>query len=215
MTNLILHYLHRDEGNWKDRFEACIQNPAGHTAEQAEQLIRECLIDREFFYPEKVGLSFSIATDWHELDCVEADHEGLAPLPTTLESLLDNLRESNKVYLQPIKVHKVHAGISIRLAVSWLEFLRELRQALDIIATLVRKDNVVRVFKSDSDWHIVEETLRLDSQSGNFDRDLRRDIERALDGAKEICDLRPSINLIFRKSGSIQKRIEKMIHRGL
>ncbi len=125
MTNLILHYLHRDEGNWKDRFEVCIQNPAGYTAEQAEGMIRECLIDGEFFYPEKVGLFFSVATDWYELDCVEADQEGLAPLTMTIESLLDNLKESNKAYLRPIKIHKVPAGIPIRLAVCWLEFLRQ------------------------------------------------------------------------------------------
>ena len=127
MTNLILHYIHRDESNWKDRFEACIQNPAGYTAEQAEQIIRECLIDREFFYPEKVGMFFSVATDWHELDCVEADQGGTTPPKLTLETLLGKLKESNKVHLQPIKVHKIPAGISIRLAVSWLEFLHEMR----------------------------------------------------------------------------------------
>ena len=146
MTNLILRYIHRDEGNWKDRFEACIQNPAGYTAEQAEQMIRECLIDGEFFYPEKVDMSFSVATDWHELDCVEADQEGTIPLTLTLETLLDKLKESNKVHLQPIKIHKIPAGISIRLAVFWLEFLRDLRyeieSALDVpneIAGLLRK----------------------------------------------------------------------------
>ncbi len=146
MTNLILNYIHRDEGNWKDRFEACIQNPAGYTAEQAEQMIRECLIDREFFYPKKFGMSFSSATDWHELDCVEADQEGITSPTLTLETLLDNLKESNKVHLQPIKVHKIPAGISIRLAVSWLEFLREIlyeiESALDVpkeIAGLLRK----------------------------------------------------------------------------
>jgi len=125
MTNLILHYLHRDEGNWKDRFEACIQNPAGCTAEQAEGMIRDCLINGEFFYPQKVGLSFSVATDWHELDNVEANAEGLAPLAITLESLLDDLKESNKAYLRPIKIHKIPAVIPIRLAVCWLEFLRQ------------------------------------------------------------------------------------------
>jgi hypothetical protein len=125
MTNLILHYLHRDEGNWKDHFEVCIQNPAGYTAEQAEQMIRECLIDGEFFYPEIAGLSFSVATDWHELDCVEVDHEGLAPLEMTFESLLDRLKESNKAHLQPIKIHKIPAVIPIRLAVCLLEFLRQ------------------------------------------------------------------------------------------
>ena len=215
MTNLILHYLHRDEGNWKDRFEACIQNPADYTAEQAEQMIRECLINGEFFYPEKVGLSFSAATDWHELDCVEADTEGLAPLALTFESLLDMLKGSNKAHLQPIKVHKIPAGVPIRLAVCWLEFLRETRQALDVITALHHKNNVVMVFRNDNDWNTIEETLRLNSQSGNFDHDLRRDIGRALDGAQEICDLRLSVNLIRRKSRVIQKQIEKLIGRGL
>lgn len=215
MTNLILHYLHRDEGNYKDRFEACIQNPTDYTAEQAEQEICACLIDREFFYPEKVGLSFSVATDWHELDCVEVAREGIDPFEVTLESLLDHLKESNKAHLRPIKIHKIPAGIPIRLAVSWLEFLREVRQVLKVIIALVRKDSVVMVFRNDSDWNVIEETLRLDSQSGDFDRELRHDIESALDGAKEICDLRSSIDLIRRKSGSLQKRIGKMIHRGL
>ena len=86
---------------------------------------------------------------------------------------------------------------------------------MDGIAALLHKNSVVIVFKSDSDWHIIEETLRLDSQSGNFDRELRRDIEHALDGAKEICDLRSSVNLIRKKSGNIQKHIEKLIHRGM
>jgi hypothetical protein len=125
MTNLILRYLHRDEGNWKDRLEVCIQNPADYTAEQAEGMIRECLIDGEFFYPEKVGLSFSVATDWYELDCVEADAEEIALPVKTLESLLDDLKESNKAYLRPIKIHKIPAVVPIRLAVCWLEFLRK------------------------------------------------------------------------------------------
>ncbi len=166
MTNLILHYLHRDEGNWKDRFEVCIQNPAGYTAEQAERMIRECLIDREFFYPEQVGLSFSVANDWHELDCVEADTEGLAPLTMTLESLLDNLKEFNKAHLRPVKIHKVPAGIPILLFISWLEFLREMRLALDVIAALLHKNSVVY----------------------------------------------SSVNLIRKKSGAMQKRIEKVTY---
>jgi len=121
MTNLILRYRR----NWKDRFEVCIENPADYTAEQAEEMIRECLIDGEFFYPQKVGLSFSVASDWHELDCVEVAGEELVPLGTSIESLLDNLRESNKAYLRPIKIHKIPAVIPIRLAVCWLEFLRK------------------------------------------------------------------------------------------
>jgi len=121
MTNLILRYRR----NWKDRFEVCIENPANYTAEQAEQMLRECLIDGEFFYPEKVGLSFSVATDWHELDCVEVAAEEIALPGKTLETLLEELKESNKAYLRPIKIYKIPAVIPIRLAVCWLEFLRQ------------------------------------------------------------------------------------------
>ena len=121
MTNLILRYRR----NWKDRFEVCIENPANYTAEQAEQMLRECLIDGEFFYPQKVGLPFSVATDWHEMDCVEVAAEEIALPGKTLETLLEELKESNKAHLQPIKVHKIPAVIPIRLAVSWLEFLRQ------------------------------------------------------------------------------------------
>jgi hypothetical protein len=115
----------------------------------------------------------------------------------------------------PIKVHKIPAGIPIRLAVSWLEFLRELRQALNAMAALVRKDSVMMVFRNDSDWNLIEETLRLDAQSGNFERDLRRDIERALDGAKEICDLHSFLRLYRKKERGIQKRVKKVTRRGL
>ncbi len=116
---------------------------------------------------------------------------------------------------RPIKIHKIPVWIPIRLAVSWLEFLRKTREALDEISALLCKNSVAIVFKSDSDWRVVEETLRLDSQSGNFDRELRRDIERALDGAKEICDLRSSLNLIRKKLRVFLKRAEKIIQRGL
>lgn len=115
----------------------------------------------------------------------------------------------------PIKVHKIPAWIPIRQAVSWLEFLRATRQALNGIAALLRKDSVVMVFRNDTDWNLIEETLRLDAQSGNFESDLRRDIERALDGTQEICDLRSSIRLMRKKMIGFQKRIEKTIHAGM
>jgi len=121
MTNLILRYRR----NWKDRFEVCIENPANYTAEQAEQMLRECLIDGEFFYPQKVGLSFSVASDWYALGCVEVAAEEIALPGKTLETLLEELKESNKAHLQPIKIHKIPAVIPIRLAVCWLEFLRQ------------------------------------------------------------------------------------------
>jgi hypothetical protein len=113
----------------------------------------------------------------------------------------------------PIKVHNIPAGIPIRMAVSWLEFLRETRQALDAIGALLQKNSVVMVFKNDSDWQTIEETLRLDCQSACFECGLRRDIERTLNGAKEICDLRSIIQRIRKKSNSIQKYVEKALRR--
>jgi hypothetical protein len=156
MKKIILHCIHIDEGNWKNRFEACFQNPTDYTAEQAEPMIRKCLIDGEFFSPEKVGLPFSFAADRHEFDWVEAEYEGQQPLATssrdffgmTLQTLIDNLKESNKAHLQPIKVQKIPAGISIRLAVSWLEFLNEMRQTLDDIAALFHKNDLNTIEKT-------------------------------------------------------------------
>jgi hypothetical protein len=195
MTNLILHYFHRDEGNWKTRLSVCVQNPAGTTSEEAEEMIRQRLIDREFFYPDRVGLEYAVSRfDWHELDCVENDSEGVEkPIAMTFETLLEKLEVSSKAHLKPIKVHKISAVIPLRLAISWLEFLRDLRQTMGLILTLVRKDSAVLVFRNDEDWNLIEETLRLDAGSGNFDRDLRRSIERALDGVKDIPHLRASL----------------------
>ena len=77
MTNLILHYLYRDEGNWKTRLSVCVQNPAGYLPEEAEEMFRQRLVDREFFYPDRVELEYAVSRlDWHELDCVENDSEG-------------------------------------------------------------------------------------------------------------------------------------------
>lgn len=192
MTNLILHYFHRDEGNWKTRLSVCIQNPADYTPAEAEEMIRQRLVDREFFYPERIGLEYAVSRfDWHEMDCVENDSEGMEkPIAITLETLLEKLEESNKVHLQPITIHKIPAAIPVRLAVSWLEFLRDLRQTMSLILALVRKDSAVLVFRNDADWNLLEETLRLDAGSGNFDRDLRQGIKHALDGVKNLPNLR-------------------------
>lgn len=195
MTNLILHYIHRDEGNWKTRLSVCIQNPAGYTPAESEEMIRQRLVDREFFYPDRVGLEYAVSRfDWHEFDCVENDSAGVEkPIAMIFETLLEKLNESNEAHLKPIKIHKIPTAIPLRLAISWLEFLRDLRQTMGLILKLVRKDSAVLVFRNDEDWNLLEETLRLDAGSGNFDRDLRRSIEHALDGVKGLPNLRASL----------------------
>ena len=46
MTNLMIHYLHRDQGNFKDHLAVCVRNPAGYPANEAEQMLRRLLINR-------------------------------------------------------------------------------------------------------------------------------------------------------------------------
>ena len=84
-----------------------------------------------------------------------------------------------------IQIHKLPAFIPIRLAVSWLEFLRETRQSIEIITNACKGKKTVMVF-NDEDWEILSETLDLDARSGNFDNDLRKDILTALDRAVTI-----------------------------
>ncbi len=71
--NLSFQYLHRDEGNYKTFGEVIFVNPDGIGITKAEVLLREKLIDGEYFYPlevkiplfvEHTGLSFF--SDWYE-----------------------------------------------------------------------------------------------------------------------------------------------------
>ena len=216
MSNLIIHYLHRDEGNWTDRLSVCILNPADYSASEAEQMLRKLLIDQEYFYPEQVGLEksgYAERGDWHELDCVMAGEEAMNSLcvAMTFETLLEKLEESNRLYLKPIQVHKIPAGIPLGLAISWLEFLRETRAYLSTISSLICKDSVMVVFKSDDDWNLVEETLRLDANSGNFDNDLRKSILQALNGMKELIGFPDFIRKFYRKSSELQKKAERVV----
>lgn len=216
MSNLIIHYLYRDESNSKDWLDEVIQNPADYSAEQATQMIKKVLIDQEYFYPENVGLSRSDWAgygDWHEFDGVALAPDESKPIAMTLESLLYNLRESNRNFLniKPIQVHKIPAGIPLGLAISWLEFLRETRQDLKMIVKFVRKESVVMVFKSQDDLDIITETLRLDANSGNFEGDLRKSILHALNGMKELVGLPDFIQKLYRKSGDLQKKAEKVV----
>jgi len=191
MTNLILHYLYRDEGNWKVRLSVCIQNPAGYTSEEAEEMIRQRLIDREFFHPEKIGLEYAVEQpDWHELDCVENDSEGVEkPIAMTFETLLEKLEASTNLHPKASAL----PAVPMRMKDSLLEFMRDLRQTMGLILKLVHKDSVALVLRNYEDWRLIEETLRLDAESGNFDRDLRKDLERALNGAKDIPDVHASL----------------------
>jgi len=71
------NYLYRDSGNWKKFGSKRFSNPAQLTVEEIEEKIRQNLIDREYFYPEQVGIKkfkFHRYLDdysWYEFESVE------------------------------------------------------------------------------------------------------------------------------------------------
>lgn len=71
------NYLYRDSGNWKKFGSKLFSNPEQLTIEEVEQQIRQNMIDREYFYPEQVGIKkfkFHRYLDdysWYEFESVE------------------------------------------------------------------------------------------------------------------------------------------------
>jgi hypothetical protein len=92
--------------------------------------------------------------------------------------------------------------------VSWLEFLRETRQSIEIITHACRGKKTVMVF-NDGDWEILSETLDLDARSGSFDKELRKDILRALDRTVTI-EIAP-LKTLRRKIPYLEARIRKIV----
>jgi len=110
-----------------------------------------------------------------------------------------------------LKIHKVPSSIPLRLAVSWLEFLRETRESIEIITSICQGKKVVVVFGDDEDWNLLSETLDMDSRSANFELGLRKEIESAL-GRVVILDICPSTTL-RRKLHQIEHRIKAAIQK--
>lgn len=206
MTTILFHYLHRDEGNWKDHLKAVVDNPNNLPLDEIESRIKSALIDGGYFYHRDIGLlpsEYAESGDWHEFDGVE-ETRSRTDFVFTVEELLERLE---KVKPTP-QVHKIPRSIPIRLAVSWLEFLRETRQSIEIITHACRGKKTVVVF-NDDDWEILSETLDLDARSGNFDEELRKDILRALDRAVTI-EIAP-LKTLRRKIPYLEARIRKIV----
>jgi len=208
MTTILFHYLHRDEGNWKDHLEAAIDNPNNLPLNEIESRIKSALIDGEYFYHRDIGLlpsEFAESGDWHEFDCVE-ETSPRTDFVFTVEELLERLERAKPAP----RVYKIPRFIPIRLAVSWLEFLRETRQSIEIITNACKGKKTVMVF-NDGDWEILSETLDLDARSGNFDNDLRKDILHALDLAV-IIEINP-LKALRRKIPYLESRIKKIVQK--
>lgn len=74
VSNLEFQYLHRDGGNYKIHGSIIFKNPRQIKPSQATELIKEKLIDGEYFYPKDVKIPFfqehtdigNFFTDWYE-----------------------------------------------------------------------------------------------------------------------------------------------------
>lgn len=215
MTTILFYYMHRDEANYKDHLEAVIDNPNDLPLDEIERQIKACLIDREFLTPEKIGLAISGYADpgdWHEFSGIVALDDSPQNFIMTLDELLERLAALKRVrQVQHIKVHKVPAGIPLRLALSWLEFLRETRESIEIITSICKGKKAVVVFGDAEDWKLLSETLDMDARSANFERGLRKDIENAL-GRAVVLDVDP-LTKLRRKLRQIEQRIKTAIRK--
>lgn len=99
-SNLKLEYLHRDESNYKIFGSAVFKNPNGIEPEQATAMLKERLIDTDFFYPEdasiplfqehaRIGNYFS---GWYEFDQFSISEE-IPSDPRAIEEFIEGLKK--------------------------------------------------------------------------------------------------------------------------
>jgi hypothetical protein len=122
----------------------------------------------------------------------------------TLNCLIEKIERDN-----PPRIKLIPAAIPISLAIAWWEFLRELEESLKLVLLLIRKDAHVVVYRSHEDYHVLEETLELDAESGHFDPELRGEISNALAQVRELPNLRASLVNLQKKSRALWSRTKK------
>jgi hypothetical protein len=97
MPNVQINYLYRDYANYKNHNEVIFGNPDNLSLAQVESLIKEKLLDGEWFYASKWGLSDLHFEKWDD----ENDHpyhefrnvEYTDGLSTETKSITDFLRD--------------------------------------------------------------------------------------------------------------------------
>ncbi len=109
-----------------------------------------------------------------------------------------------------LKVHKIPSSVPLRPVVSWLEFLRETRESIEIITSICRGKKAVVVFRDD-DWNLLSETLDMDAHSANFEHGLREEIESAL-GRVVVLDINP-FTTVRRKLRQIERKIRTAVRK--
>lgn len=98
--NLQFNYLYRDAGNYKNFGNIIFSNPDSITASDAESKIRYFLIDKNFFYAEKLNLQTLYFDDYSSDDHALHEFESISETKShctdqqkrTIQNLIDILR---------------------------------------------------------------------------------------------------------------------------
>lgn len=191
----LLHYAHRDDGNWKTREVILLSNRKGLSQPEAEKLVRENLLDGDgHFYPLEVGLKILDGCDheWHEIERIEyvrAD-ESLFELKPLMDvsKLIKLLAKSKKSH--------THRAPNSSVIPSTPSLIKDVMTVLNELWRLLfaYRGRVVLLAIHLDDYAVIERTLELDSQSTAFTPDIRDSLKRGIKRMKEI-DIKPVFEL--------------------
>lgn len=103
--NIKFNYLYRDFSNYKNYNSIVLSNPNNFSINEIDKLIREYLIDGEYFEAEKIGIPSLFFEEkneddheWHEFESLQVVKD-LPYNELTIEDLLNKLKlqSSNKL----------------------------------------------------------------------------------------------------------------------
>jgi hypothetical protein len=201
-TYILLHYLHRDDGNYKEHGTALFINRKGLAEDRIVKELKDNSLDRDgAFLPRAVGMRalYGDEHEWHEVVGVESaasetiEDDGLADVA----DLIRRFKRMRKKHIAPSARRAIPPVLSLVSDV--LSVLHELWTAL-----YTYRGKVVLVAVHLDDFHTIEETLTMDSESYAFDPEIRHILRRGLKRMKEV-DIKPIFDLRKRLM-RIQKR---------
>lgn len=184
-----VHYLHRDDGNYKTHGVELFKNKKKISSTEIKNTLNENSLDKDgAFYPLEVGLCILYGSEyeWHELtDVIEVEHNDSLDLPD-ISSLIQQFQKMSKRHKSR---HKSVITSIPSLIKDVMTVLNELWRVL-----FSYRGRVVLLAIHLDDYATIEKTLEMDSQSTAFDPNIRESLKRGLKRMKEI-DIKPIFEL--------------------
>lgn len=184
-----VHYLHRDDGNYKTHGVELFKNKKKLSSTEIKNALNENSLDKDgAFYPLEVGLRILYGSEheWHELtDVIEVEHNDSLDLPD-ISSLIQQFQKMSKRHKSR---HKSVITSIPSLIKDVMTVLNELWRVL-----FSYRGRVVLLAIHLDDYATIEKTLEMDSQSTAFDPNIRESLKRGLKRMKEI-DIKPVFEL--------------------